>query len=235
MAGPQGLQGTAGATGPAGAQGPQGVAGGQGAAGPQGPAGFPQATGPAGTQYARFVVDTNVPVLSAFTVAGNDGVTGAVTNVALLINQITVADNGPWVVGAVVAGVAPLTRPTWWVLGQPIPDNFRILIGSEGTKYGAQEFMCTSAGGLIGTNQPSFLQRTIKGRATLNGATPGTFTVTFTQGLGAAAHVTTANRTTAQGVQAVLSGAIMTGGTLTLTGPAATPSSDVIEYVVHNY
>src|SRR5262245_50683244 len=58
----------------------------------------------------RGVVDADVADLEAFTVAGNDGLTYAEGQRVFLAAQSTGAQIGIYVVGAVDAGVAPLTR-----------------------------------------------------------------------------------------------------------------------------
>lgn len=62
----------------------------------------------------------NVANLAAFTVAGNDGITNVAGDVVYLYAQTNPVENGPYVVGGVAAGVAPLTRPTWWASGSTI-------------------------------------------------------------------------------------------------------------------
>jgi len=59
-------------------------------------------------------VGVNVADLAAFTVAGHYGLTFAEDDIVFLTNQTTADENGPWVVGVVATGVAPLTRPSWW-------------------------------------------------------------------------------------------------------------------------
>lgn len=60
----------------------------------------------------------NVANLAAFPVAGNDGITNVAGDVVLLYAQTDPTENGPYVVGGVAAGVAPLTPPSWWASGE---------------------------------------------------------------------------------------------------------------------
>lgn len=81
--------------------------------GKNGPAGPP---GPAGSGLtwklpARAKTLVNVPDLNNFDVL-TDGVTLVEDDRVLLTEQTTLSENGLWQVGAVAAGIAPLTRPT---------------------------------------------------------------------------------------------------------------------------
>lgn len=85
-------------------------------------------------QKVRNVVITNVANLAAYTVAGaaNDDITNIAGDTILLINQTVAAQNGPYIVGAVVGGLAPLTRPAWWTGTKDIGLTlFTILAGTS--------------------------------------------------------------------------------------------------------
>lgn len=109
---------------------------------------------------ARNLILSNVS-LSAYTVAANQGVNDNVLNVAddvvLAIGQTTLAENGPYKVGPVVAGVAALTRserlPTGFVMDE---NSVRVEV-AEGT-YGVSSWANTAAG-TVGTNDPAFRYR----------------------------------------------------------------------------
>jgi hypothetical protein len=71
----------------------------------------------------------------------NDGINYVEGDVVLLFNQNFDAmgapafpeQNGPWVVGRVVADHAVLTRPSNWVSGTTVPTfDFEVMVGSEG-------------------------------------------------------------------------------------------------------
>lgn len=96
----------------------------------------------------------NVANLSAFAVAGNDGITNVAGDVVLLIAQTTPSQNGPWVVGAVSAGAAPVTRPAWWPAGGTIPAGQRIEVAA-GTVYAGTSWKAmTTAAFAVDTGDP---------------------------------------------------------------------------------
>lgn len=124
----------------------------------------------------RGVVVANVADLEAFTVASNDGLTYAAGQVVLLVNQTDATEDGPYVVGTVAAGVAPLTRPSWWADGsvQAPGAEFR---ANEGTSWKGTVWYATLAGAVtVGTSEPDFYPRRhsattsamVAGVATLN-------------------------------------------------------------------
>lgn len=127
---------------------------------------------------ARGMVDANVPALATFAVAGagRDGITYVQGDIVVLNFQTTVAQNGPYVVGAVGGGTAPLTRPPWWAAGSTIPSDFNFNLGSEGTVYGGLVLRTTVAGKVVDTDDPVLLFRSV-GCQVNSGAGP-TFAVT---------------------------------------------------------
>jgi hypothetical protein len=162
--GPQGQTGTAGPTGVTGATGPQGATGIAGSTGATGPAAGPQgatgvngvtgATGPSGGPIgptgpqganntidafvARGVIKGNVDVTNFPTAgfnANNDGIAYAENDVTFLAAQTSLLENGPWVVGPVIANHAVLSRPSWWANGSIIKSGTKIFIGGEGTNW----------------------------------------------------------------------------------------------------
>jgi len=55
----------------------------------------------------------------------------------MLINQSSVLENGPYIVGRIDAGFANLTRPSWWSTSSiQYTNNIQFRIGSEGNVYG---------------------------------------------------------------------------------------------------
>lgn len=122
---------------------------------------FPQ------TPVVRGVVTANIASLAAFTVASNDGLTYAEGEYVLLAGQTTAAQCGVYVVGAVSAGVAALTRAPEWPDGATI-DNGLMISVSEGTLWAGSTWkaMCTGAA-VVGTNDPLFYPGVIHRTVTL--------------------------------------------------------------------
>lgn len=144
------------------------------------PATYP-APGGTSSFKARGVVFANVASLAAFAVAANDGITYVQGDVVLLTAQTTASQNGPYVVGAVAGGNAPLTRPAWWNAGAPIIPGQVIQVGGEGTIFGGSEWKALCAKSkVVDTDDPVFYPRTCKGTVTL---VAGTITLGATQGL----------------------------------------------------
>lgn len=142
-----------------------------------------------GVSYVRGVVYANVSNLSAFTVAGNDGLTYVAGERVLLANQTTAAECGVYTVGTVGGGTAALTRASEMAAGATI-SNGQIVHVSEGTIWAGSEWkaMATTTGGaVIGTNDPLFYPRICKGVATLSsgvkalGSTEGLFLFSTTK------------------------------------------------------
>lgn len=135
---------------------------------------------------AKGMVDANQANLAAFAVnsAATDGLTYAQGDIVVLNKQTTVAENGPYIVGAVVAGNAPLTRPAWWATGSVIPDHFNFQLAAGGTLYGGLVLTSTAgAAKVVGTDDPILLFRQVNARVTA--AMTGYTTV---KGLGAITH-----------------------------------------------
>lgn len=84
--------------------------------------------------YARNVKLTAVADLNALTVASSDGITNVEGDIIVLAAQAVAAQNGPYRVGVVTAGVAPLTRPSWWRTGSRQQVGATIVI-ADGTVY----------------------------------------------------------------------------------------------------
>lgn len=104
----------------------------------------------------RGVVYSNVASTSAFTVASDDSITYVEDDRILLVSQTTAANNGIWVVGAVTAGVAALSRPSDWLTGTAMPQGAVVEVGTaNGLTLRNSSWKCTgSSAGLIGTNDP---------------------------------------------------------------------------------
>lgn len=148
-----------------------------------GPGFAPSYPGGGGTQAfkARGVVFANVASLAAFTVAANDGITYVQGDTALLTAQTSGLTNGPYIVGVVAAGVAPLTRPSWWSAGAEIQPGQVIQVGGDGTIFGGSEWKALCAKSkIVDTDDPVFYPRVCKGTVTL---VAGTITLGATQGL----------------------------------------------------
>lgn len=187
---------------------------------------------------ARCVVPTNQSI-TAYPVASNananDSTLVKADDTILMINQTSTLQNGPWVVGVVSGGLAPLTRPTWWANGSLVLTGFEIYIDT-GTVYPGYIFHPAFPGAVVGTNDPIFAAGILRGHVSLNGASPSVGLVTFTSYLlaGLGAEVAVVNQTTAtNGLKAVLANVGPTGGTLTITGPNG--AVDVVSYIVSQY
>lgn len=98
-------------------------------------------------QSVRGVVTANIASLAAFTVASNDGLTYVAGNVVLLVNQTTATQNGPYTVGTVGGGTAPLTRPPWWQTGAVVSGPV-IFLASEGTQGANSQWMLRTTGAI---------------------------------------------------------------------------------------
>lgn len=129
---------------------------------------------------ARGVVFANQSSLSAFTVA-NNGVTYVADDIVLLTNQTTAAECGPYVVGTVTTGTAPLTRPDWWYVGMAIPEGIVISVAAEGTLFaGSQWRSMAGKGKVVDTDDPNFYPKNVRGILTL---ASGTKTLGSAEGL----------------------------------------------------
>lgn len=104
---------------------------------------------------ARNVVVANVADLTAFTVAGNDGVTNVAGDVVLLVAQSTAAQNGLYQVGTVTTGTAPLTRIGAATGETILSGQIKVSVGA-GTLFGNSEWKNTTASGVVGTNDLAF-------------------------------------------------------------------------------
>lgn len=102
------------------------------------------------------VVTANVADLTAFAVATNtDGLTHVEGNIVALPAQTTAAQNGLYIVGPVVAAVAPLTRINALAAGEVITQGQVQFTVQAGTVFAHSEWKNTAAG-TIGTNDPAF-------------------------------------------------------------------------------
>jgi hypothetical protein len=108
---------------------------------------------------ARGVVTSDVADLAAFTVAGNDGLTYAAGQLVLLVNQTDAEEDGPYIVGAVATGAAPLTRPSWWATESVQAPGVEFKI-NEGTAWKGTVWYAALAGAVtVGTSEPDFYPR----------------------------------------------------------------------------
>lgn len=162
---------------------------------------------------ARNVVTTNVADLAAFTVAGNDGITNVAGDVVLLVNQTATEQNGPYVVGTVAAGLAPLTRPSWWRTGSVQLGGVSINV-LAGTAYGVSVWFSADVDTfIVGTDNPQLWPETLSASLVLvNGTvTTNALPIRSAARLGLAIVRTTAN-TTALTVQ--YNPTVITAGTI---------------------
>jgi hypothetical protein len=115
---------------------------------------------------ARNVVPSNVASLSAFTVAGNDGITNVANDIVLLAAQTTGPQNGIYQVGTVTAGAAPLTRVAPLGAGGSFSASTIVLEISAGTVFANSEWKNTATG-VVGTNDPAFYPAVVTQQVTL--------------------------------------------------------------------
>lgn len=118
----------------------------------------------------RAVCTSNVSNLSSFNVSANtDGVTLVENDIVLLIAQTTAAQNGPYVVGTVTMGSAPLTRPAWFAAGATIKSGYALEIGGEGSvfKNTTWKTMVASDSFVVDTTDGKFYPRMVSGQANL--------------------------------------------------------------------
>jgi hypothetical protein len=145
---------------------------------------------------ARNVVPGAVADLTAFTVAGNDGITNVQGDTVLLVRQATAAQNGLYTVGAVAGGTAALTRVTAIPTGETIlAGQIEVQIG-VGTLFANSVWKNTNASGVLGTNDLLFFPRTVIQSLTL---ASGTTTITNVPILSATKTIIHATRKTASG------------------------------------
>jgi len=114
----------------------------------------------AGLEHSvRGIVTANVANLAAFTVAGNDGLTYAAGERVGLVGQTTDRDCGPYVVGTVGGGTAPLTRAADWAASAVLPPGSSIR-ANEGTIWAGHVWYATVAGSItVGGTAPDFYPR----------------------------------------------------------------------------
>lgn len=129
-------------------------------------------TGLVAVHKVRGVATADVSDLGAFDVDGaeSDGLTYAEGERILLANQSTGAENGVYVVGAVAAGVAPLTRALDWADAEVIPTGTLVVVDA-GTANANTIYMVTNAGDVtVDTTTPTFAQfrERIDGRQVAN-------------------------------------------------------------------
>jgi len=178
----------------------------------------------------RGVVTANQANLAAFAgVTGGspiDGVTYVAGDRVLLVGQTTQSQNGPYVVGAVAGGIAPLTRPSDWSTGstQKGGETFE---SSEGTTWANSTWKVTTAGAItVDTTNTALYPKVVKGTQTLS---TGTANVTNLYIL-AGAQASLLDTTAAASVKGVLTAGQGTGS-FALTGTG----SDVLAYVITNW
>lgn len=106
-----------------------------------------------GVRRVRGVSLVDFVDINAFVVAdiagSNDGINYLAGDGLLLFNQNfdgatpkNPEQNGPWIVGTVVAGVAPLSRPLWWQNGLIVQTgSVQIRTGAEGVVYGNTDWV----------------------------------------------------------------------------------------------
>lgn len=115
--------------------------------------------------YARNVKLTAVADLNALTVASSDGITNVEGDIVLLVAQADATQNGPYRVGVVTAGVAPLTRPSWWRTGSRQQFGQTIFV-ADGTVYNSTKwFTAATFNGatsfVVGSTDPNLMPESV--------------------------------------------------------------------------
>lgn len=125
---------------------------------------------------ARAVVTANTSLTAFAGVAGGsttntDGVTAVAGDVVLLAAQTTATQNGPYVVGTVAAGAAPLTRPPWWATGSTQNVGQMVTVSGEGTVYKNTEWKAMAAAStiVVDTTDPKFYPKKVTWTSALVG------------------------------------------------------------------
>lgn len=111
----------------------------------------------AGDIHVRGVVDVAIASLAAFTVAQTD-VTYVENDVVALVLQGTGSQDGFYVVGEVAAGVAPLTRPSWYAAASVHPAKLEFVV-AEGQWAGHVWYASATGAITVGTTDPDFYPR----------------------------------------------------------------------------
>jgi hypothetical protein len=184
---------------------------------------------------ARGVVTSNVADLGAFTVATHDGLTFVEGDYVLLASQSTPAQDGPYVVGVVATGTAPLTRAADWAAAMVLPAN-SIMLVSEGTVFRNSRWFASVAGAVtVGTTAPAFFPERVK--ATTVAMTAGAVSVASTWILSATTSVVMLTPKTPGGTAGVLSYGTLTAGAGTGAFDIASSSAldtSTVSYVIEN-
>jgi len=126
----------------------------------------------------RAVCTANVANLASFNVSTNtDGVTLVAGDIVLLSAQTTAAQNGPYIVGTVAVGVAPLTRPAWFTTGATVKTGYALEVGGEGTvfKNTTWKTMLAADSFVVDTTDGKFYPLMVSGQNALVG---GVLTIT---------------------------------------------------------
>ncbi len=108
----------------------------------------------------RGVAATNVADLTAFVVAGFDGVTYAAGDLVLLANQTTPSQNGVYIVGTVDT-TAPLTRAPGMAAGTVVKGGYTVH-ASEGTLFKHSSWFIGTTGSItIGTTSHAWYPESV--------------------------------------------------------------------------
>ena len=124
------------------------------------------------TLHAKAVCLLDVANLASYAVMAsatfNDNVTMVEGDVVLLVGQATPAQNGPYAVGVVTAGHAPLTR-IGWRAGDTLPVGSQIQLGGSGLVYAntTWQAMRTGTTFVVATNDPELYPLSVTGTALL--------------------------------------------------------------------
>jgi hypothetical protein len=161
----------------------------------------PQALASGGVVHRARGVVTAAETLATFdSVTGGtirDGVTYVQGDVVLLVGQATKSQNGLYVVGAVAAGSAPLTRAADYATGTVFAKGSPVVVevGPDGTLFGNTLWKSTASGPVtVDTTSVDFYPRQVTQSVTL---VAGTVTVTNVPILSATKSNFLASRTTA--------------------------------------
>ena len=158
---------------------------------------FPSVKAQQSVHAVRFVGTTNANIAAINVNTAQDSVAGAQGDRILLVNQTNAAQNGPYIVGAVTANLAPLVRPPDWNSGSVVvsPQTFEV---SEGTTWSLSSWKVTTTGNVTvdTTNVAIFPRVAFHGNIanlSANGNVTGLWLVANAATVAIAVSVTTAN------------------------------------------
>lgn len=131
--------------------------------------------GTVGTYRARMVGTANHSLAAFVGVTGGsstntDGVLAVEGDIVILPCQTVATQNGPWEVGKVTAGTAPLNRPAWYAPASTQQTaGLRVMVGGEGTVFKNTEWkpMIAAASFVVDTTDGQWFPLYVTGKTAL--------------------------------------------------------------------